>query len=201
LVSRADRILSVTALVAALLSLLVTAADVYPRAKANFFPEATCANPRGLTPVRDLTATATSTLASDGDFTYIPGNAVDGNATTAWAPAGGDGGNGKQLLIHLASAENLRLACVINGYAKDGDLYLRNARMRDVTVQTDTGHVTGTLTDLPPEQSHQFQDLPLPKGRTSLVGVTITSYYSGTSNNGQRAHLDSCVSEVMLYRV
>jgi hypothetical protein len=94
-----------------------------------------------------------------------------------------------------------RLACVINGYAKDGDAYLRNARMRDVTVETDVRHVAGTLTDLPPEESHQFQDLPLPKGRTSLVSVTITSFYSGISNNGLRAYLDLCVSEVMLDRM
>ena len=197
------RIRSASPGVLSVLALLVSSAQAYPQVKASLFPAATCANHRDLKPVstHELTATATSTLPPERGNTYVAGNAVDGDATTAWAPAGGDGGAGKQLFIHLVSPEDLRLACVINGYAKDSDLYLRNARIHDVTVQTDAGTVTGTLTDLPPDESHEYQDLPLPKGSTTQVSITVTTSYSGISNNGLGAHQDLCVSEIMFYRL
>lgn len=191
-----DRFVSRAGLAIALFTLAVQA---YPLVKSSVFPDVTCAHPGGRAPLHGMSATATSTLPEETGHTYEARNAVDGDMKTAWAPAGGDGGYGKRLSIQLDSPTNLVLACIVNGYAASADLYVRNARVRDVSVETAAGYVNGTLTDLPPSEFNQYQDLPLPRGRTDFVTITIMSFDSGTSNDGHQGYLDTCVSEILLY--
>jgi hypothetical protein len=195
-----DRGLSIAALVVAGMSLVISGIQAWPTVSATFFPRPTCAQPRGLVPVKGVSASTTSSLESTADRTYEASNTVDGDATTAWALPGGADGIGEQLALAVRPSARIVLACVINGYARSADLYARNARLRDVTVETAAGSITGTLINHPPDSSNQFQDLPLRPGETDFVRITIHTSYSGVTIDDRKSYLDICVSEILLYQ-
>lgn len=186
--------IAVLALLTSILGTVIAAYGGIDGIQNRFFPSPDCDHHSSLSPVRPAGADASSTLTPAGTTTYVATNAIDGDQRTAWIPAGGNGGQGQSITFRFERAVDVRLVCVINGYARSEDLRERNAKIRDVSVVTDRGTAAGTLLD-----EGGYQPLPLRPGRTSTLRLVITTFYSGVMSGGHQGYLDTALSEVSCY--
>ncbi|WP_166804625.1 hypothetical protein [Cryobacterium sp. TmT3-12] len=160
--------------------------------------EADCEDPRGLHLVSGVGAESSSALTeSDPRVVEHPAVlAIDGDLGTSWVE-GVDGlGTNETLTLSLPGTPDVQLVCVINGYAKSEALYLRNARVRQFTVQTDQGSQPSMLRQKPVADYAAYQSLALPKGSTSEIVLTIAIAVGGVG--GDRA-ADTSISEVEVW--
>lgn len=102
-------------------------------------------------------------------------------------------GVGASITFTFSGQHDIRLICVVNGYALNEERYRANARVRQFDVTTDQGERTAVLSDLPPEEIATFQRLRLREGRTDSVTLTIGST---SSMGGTQAVTDTAISEV-----
>jgi hypothetical protein len=196
--NRTDKV-AAAALVLSFLAFSLSLAQAIPPYISAAFPPDTCEKHPGLREVRPGQSSASSTLSPQGAFTFNPQNAADGDAKTAWAPAGSDGGRGQQIDFIFSAAIDLRLVCIINGYALNQDIYSRNGRIRDVATTTAQESETGTLRNQPTEQLGDFQDVPIRQGATDRFQLAIAGFYSGIATQDRRGYLDTCTSELQFY--
>jgi hypothetical protein len=186
--------IAVLALITSIIGTVIGSFGGITGIRTEFFPPPDCDHHASFSPIQPTAATASSALASQGATTYVAANAIDGDLRTAWIPAGSDGGQGESISLQFAGTADLRLVCVVNGYARSNDLRERNAKIRDVLVTTDRGQASGTLQD-----QGGYQVLPLRPGRTSSLRLTITTFYSGVMSGGRQGYLDTALSEVSCY--
>lgn len=138
----------------------------------------------------DVTASATSTLEPDGAIRYDADVTLDGDPATAWNDGVEDDvGIGERLTYRFAEPVLLDALEVVNGYDKvlesGEDVWRANARVKDLTVSTDTASVTATLRDDRDLQVVSVRD----RGTCSVV-LTIDSVHPGSS------YSDVAISEV-----
>lgn len=155
----------------------------------------TCSNPLGLRLLTGVKADGEHLVDATG--AYPPSNVVDGNTSTTWAD-GRDGlGLGSVMTFELRDEADLRLVCIVNGYAKSWDLYRRNSRVRLAVVGTDQGKVDWVLDDSGttdrPAVYQAFRPVP---GRTETVTLTVRSAYAAQAEAGKNSYADTCISEV-----
>jgi hypothetical protein len=191
--TRSD-VLSALALITSIVGVVLSSYGGIPGFRAEFFPPADCDRHPDLHNVRPVEATATVTLPAQGTSSYAAANAIDDNTQTAWITTGTDGGEGQSIVFRFDRPQDLRLVCVVNGYARSEDLSERNAKIRDLVVETDRGKAPGTLLN-----QGGFQMLPLPAGPTTRLKLTISTHYSGAMRDGRPAYQDTALSEVACY--
>ncbi|WP_437184179.1 hypothetical protein [Subtercola boreus] len=72
----------------------------------------------------------------------------------------------------LPDDTDVRLICVLNGYAKGAD-YEMNASVQVVTVATDRGHRDATLPPLDAANAFTYQPLAFAPGTTRTITLTV----------------------------
>lgn len=70
---------------------------------------------------------------------YGPGNLFDGNLSTAWVEGVSGNGAGQKLLIAFDRPRLLSGFDLVNGYAKNRDIYAKNARVRSAVLRLSDG--------------------------------------------------------------
>lgn len=173
---------------------IVTAASGHLQ---ELFREPSCADPKDLTLIRPSAATASTPVYEDvyneQPVSYPPENAIDTNTGTAWVEGAEGYGVGASITFAFGEQRDIRLICVVNGYALNEDRYRANGRVRQFDVTTDQGEKTAVLSDLPVDEITTFQRLRLPEGPTRSVTLKIGST---SSMGGSQAATDTAVSEV-----
>lgn len=158
-----------------------------------------CDNPRDLHLVQGLSAESESVLPAD-TASYEAQLAVDGDSGTSWVEGelGDDNpyGRGEVLEITLPETRDVRLVCIINGYAKDPELFARNARIRQLTVTTEQGSKESVLPEKTGADYAAYQPLQLQEGRTATLSIEIGTVRAG---QGQDRFTDTAVSEVEIW--
>lgn len=150
-----------------------------------------------------------SELTAEGRFnppeqgaTYEPARAIDGDSSTAWVEGNDEAdpttkyGEGQSLTITLAEPRDVQLVCVINGYAKTEQLYLDNARIRQLTVSTDNGQIDSVLPEKPLEFYAAYQPVAIRAGTTTELVLTIGTARAGQTQSQQT---DTAISEVEIW--
>jgi hypothetical protein len=129
---------------------------------------------------RSITASASSEHAPDRGITYSPRNTLDGNENTAWNSSGS--GQGDWLRYEFDRPSRIRAMEIVNGYAKDPEIFKRNNRLRVVRIVTDDGSFTRTLRD-----TLDSQRVTGPFRVTQFVRIEIQSLYQGTDSTIRNA--------------
>jgi len=165
----------------------------------------TCQDPRELTQATPRSVDGGSkkadTFVNKGPVNYAATNLVDGNTSTAWVE-GEDGlGLGAQVTIRFDPRVDVRLICIVDGYAESWDLYKRNSRVRQLSVSTEQGTRSALLADAgSPDRPAVYQQVNSEPGVTSYVDLKITSAYAAQRDTAVTlAYPDTSISEVEIW--
>ncbi|MEF2976143.1 NADase-type glycan-binding domain-containing protein [Subtercola sp. YIM 133946] len=165
--------------------------------------QATCANPQDLTLLSGNSISATGASLSypttSGTFSYPPDQLVDGTRSTAWVSADtATLGVGSTVTLTLPHDVDLRLICVLNGYAKGAD-YEMNASVQVVEVATDRGKRDATLPALTADNAFDYQPLAFTPGKTSTVTLTMLVVDPPVHPDPSEGPVSATMSEVELW--
>ena len=166
---------------------------------------ATCQDPGDLVLAAPTSADGRAkppdSFPTKGEVSYPAGNVVDGNTSTAWVEGETGLGLGAQLSLALDPDTDVRLVCIVDGYAESWDLYKRNSRVRLLRVATDQGTRTALLADAgTPDRPAVYQPLNTATGSTSRITLTIVSAYAAQRDAASAtAYADTSISEVEVW--
>lgn len=143
--------------------------------------------------------------AGDPNYDHEAELAIDYRPDTAWAPerpAAGlpTGSRGEWIEINFSQPVDLHLVCVLNGYTRTGankEIYLKNAKLRDVTLTTGANSTTTTLENLSVDSRFTYQEVNANDGLTKLVRLTIDDYYPAEIDS--ESSEDTCLSEIEVW--
>jgi hypothetical protein len=165
----------------------------------------TCQDPGDLVLVTPTNVDGSSkppdNFQNKGAVTYGPTNLVDGNTSTAWVEGMTGLGLGAQLTVELDPNADVRLVCIVDGYAESWDLYKRNSRARLLRVDSDQGTRTALLVDAgSPDRPAVYQQLNTAMGPTTHLTLTIVSAYAAQRDSvSTTAYPDTSISEVEVW--
>jgi hypothetical protein len=141
----------------------------------------------------DYTATASSTLAAQGDHEYGVDNLRQMNAERTWAEGAGGDGIGESVTLDIHRPLPLDTILIMPGYkADDVTLWTKNNRVAELEITLNGEHTfTATIPD------DKFADLyPIPV-RTYTKPVTNLKLVIKKVHSGTSAH-DTCISRLQL---
>lgn len=137
----------------------------------------------------ELTATASSTLAAQYGYSYYAGNVLSSTATSPWVEGASGYGVGEWIQISTSDGKQATLSevSIRNGHQRTSDLYYKNGRVQDITLEfSDGSSVYVTLDDYMDWQTIVLSE-PV---STSYVRIIIESVYSGSH------YTDTCIARV-----
>lgn len=118
---------------------------------------------------------------------YGGSNVIDNNRATAWVEGVDGGGIGQSLMVTFDGLRKIDLVKIVNGYAKNSEIFLKNNRVRQLVVETSGGlRQVVTLMDRDQRQTLDLPDL----GEIGWISFEINSVYPGTKYD------DTAISEL-----
>jgi hypothetical protein len=128
-------------------------------------------------------------------------NLIDGNTSTAWVEGRQGLGLGSNITLRFQPAVDVRLVCLVDGYAESWDLYKRNSRARLLTVETQQGTRAALLSDAgSPDRPAVYQPVNIAPGMTSYLTLTIKGAYAAQRDGtATLAYSDTSISEVEVW--
>ncbi|MHA7776172.1 NADase-type glycan-binding domain-containing protein [Roseibium sp. M-1] len=131
---------------------------------------------------------ASSVLDPQYGNRYGPGNLSDGNLATAWVEGVTGTGAGQRVLIAFDRPRRLAGFEVVNGYAKNRDIYRKNARLKTVILRLSDG--SSQNLDLPDDMRASRFTFGAPLEATWLE-LEIGSVFAGSK------YADTALSELV----
>lgn len=135
-------------------------------------------------------------------YTYPPKNAFDGSLSTAWiAPADG-GGVGTALTVRFAHSLDVRLICIVNGYAKGGLAakgFEQNGSAAAISVRTDNGTRTSSLPTLDTQDPYRFIQVLPAAGPTTSATFTVQAYAPPLTPVPDNGPVSSSITEIQIW--
>lgn len=95
----------------------------------------------------------------DVGHSYPAANLVDGSRQSAWIEEEEDGGVGARITLDLPEKQDVRLGCILNGYAKTSELYDANGSVRVLEVATASGARAAALPGVTDASVFDYQPL------------------------------------------
>ncbi len=146
-------------------------------------------------------ATATSYLDPMGTNGYHPNNVTGYNKTSAWAEGVEGAGIGEAIELRQMymgpGAERLTFTrfCIVNGYAKNKDIWEKNARVKELAVYYGGDYLGRIqLKDCMEPQYIDVSDLKMSvnNGREAVFKFVIRDVYPGTK------YEDTCLTGILI---
>lgn len=125
--------------------------------------------------------TSSSSLASQGKFSYKPNLTLDGKLETAWLEGAKGNGIGEWILYSSENNQTVSSMTIYNGYLKNNTTYLNNGRMKKFSLEFSDGTIlTYDIAKISFSESKKgFEinfDTPV---ITSSVKLTVLDVYKG----------------------
>src|SRR5690349_17536395 len=161
-----------------------------------WFDSPTCEDPENLQLVDAIRVEASSVhtdTEEEGGLTHPASDAHDGDLGTGWVEDAPDLGTGEWIEFQLPAGTNLRMVCIVNGYAMTAERYQLNGRARQVATETDPGTTAASLPDKATEAYAEVQQVAIASGQTDSVRLTIRSLRASAGSSGTK---DTAISEV-----
>lgn len=141
----------------------------------------------------ESSASASSTLASQGNHSYGANHLVDNDVTTAWVEGVTGVGRGESVVIYLKDKMYVSGIKVFNGYHASQELYNKNGRVTDFSCYSSEGK----------SYSSRFGDIP-EVGYTAYFDEvwytdTITLIIDDAVKGSK--YEDTCISEIQVNAV
>ncbi|MBO6508915.1 MAG: caspase family protein [Roseibium sp.] len=131
---------------------------------------------------------ASSVLDPQYGNRYGPGNLVDGKLTTAWVEGVSGNGNGERILINFDRPRLLSGFEIVNGYAKNKDIFFKNARVNTAILRLSDG--SSETISLPDNMRTSRFDFSQPV-ETSWIEIEIATVFKG------KKYADTALSEFL----
>lgn len=147
------------------------------------------------------TATATSHLEPIGTNGYLPMNATDTSRMGAWAEGADGYGIGEAIELHQmymgpgADVLTFTRFCIVNGYAKNEDIWQKNARVKELKVYYGDVYMGSIhLKDCIEPQYIDVSALNMRvcNGREAVFRFEIADVYPGTK------YEDTCITGILM---
>lgn len=136
-----------------------------------------------------ISVQATSSL-SEHDMTHDANRIMDGDLTKAWVEGADGDGIGENITFILDGTYKISGISISAGYQKTSELYAKNSRPKDITIEfSDGGQCQYCLDDTYSNQIILF-DEPV---NSETIKIIIDSVYPGTT------YTDTCISEISLF--
>lgn len=165
-----------------------------------------CSNPNQLVLVAPSEMTVSGDYLTDtnsgGHFTYPPQQAFDGNLSTAWVAPEKDGGVGTTLKVAFpAGQRNVRLVCVVNGFAKNGlaGAFTANGSVGALSVETDTGARTSSLPALDTQNPFRISGVLVSAGETKSMTFRVLGYVPPLHPDSSHGKVSSSITEIQVW--
>ena len=130
-----------------------------------------------------------SVLAPQFGNSYGPNNLYDGNPATAWVHGSRGTGVGATILITFGKRRTVTGLSLINGYAKNADIFSKNSRVRRLELTFSNGETRSV--SLP--DNRQRHSIRLPSSvETDWVQLSIAEVYPGSK------YADTAISELQI---
>ena len=143
-----------------------------------------------LNPISWNNVSASSYLIEKSRY-YNPENAIDNDTSTAWIE-GLKENDGIGEFIEFSSENTFRVdkIDIINGFTKSQDLYMKNNRVKKITLEFSDGkkQVHELL-----DNNMDYQTIDVGGVNTNSVKVIIEEVYKGNK------YSDTCISEISMY--
>ena len=136
----------------------------------------------------NLRICASSVLDPQFGNRYGPGNLTDGNPATAWVEGVAGTGAGQKVSLSFDRPRRLAGFEIVNGYAKNRDIYRKNARLRTVTLRLSDGSSQSLSLPDDMRMSRFTFDSPL---EATWLELEIGSVFSGSK------YADTALSELV----
>lgn len=125
--------------------------------------------------------TSSSSLASQGKFSYKPNLTIDGKLETAWLEGAKGNGIGEWILYSSENNQTVSAITIFNGYLKNNTTYLNNGRMKKFSLEFSDGTIlTYDIAKLTFNESKKgFEinfDTPIV---TTSIKLTVLDVYNG----------------------
>ncbi len=145
-----------------------------PKAEEKKAEETKAEPEQAQSPVFDDEPEASSVLPPDRYTSYYgPKNAVDGNIRTAWNDGGS--GVGEWISLEAKSEQTVKGLRIVGGYPKREDVYYKNYRPKDVTIELSDGYTQQVTLE---DKMGEWQEFEFDKAhKTDYIKVTIDSVY------------------------
>ncbi|POF30566.1 NADase-type glycan-binding domain-containing protein [Roseibium marinum] len=135
-----------------------------------------------------LQVCASSVLDPQYGNRYGPGNLLDGETSTAWVEGVSGDGSGEKVLLAFDRPRWLQGFEIVNGYAKNQDIFHKNARIRTANITLSDGTSrTLSLSDTMDAERYVF-DAPV---EAAWLEFEIGSVFPGSK------YKDTAISEVI----
>lgn len=132
--------------------------------------------------------TSSSTLQQAG-YNYSPNNLIDGAYHTCWCEGVEGDGINEKVVFKLEDEAKIDRVSIVNGFDKSESLYLKNNRIKTLTLIFDDGEEVIELED----SYNCYQTIKLDKEHiSSKLIVQINSVYAGSE------YQDTCISEIKI---
>lgn len=141
--------------------------------------------------LRPQAAKASSVLEPTSTNNYRATNLLDGDLATAWNEGAQGPGIGEWVRLEFAEPVILAHIEIANGYQKDRDRFLGNARVKSLKLEYSNG--TTQLVDL--LDTKDFQSITTLRKATEWLKLTIVSVYPDYE------WADAALSEVRVYEL
>ncbi len=130
-----------------------------------------------------------SILAPQHGNSYGPANLYDGNPATAWVHGSRGPGIGATITVSFEKRRSVKGISLINGYAKNADIFAKNSRVRRIELVFSGGE-TRSLT-LPDDRQRRSIRLAA-SVEAEWVQVRIAEVYPGSK------YVDTAISELQI---
>lgn len=121
---------------------------------------------------------------------YNPENAIDNDTSTAWIEDLEGDGIGEFIQFSSENTFKVDKIDIINGFTKSQDLYIKNNRVKKVTLEFSDG--TKQVHKLR-DNNMDYQTIDVGGVNTNSVKVIIDEVYKGSK------YSDTCISEISIY--
>ncbi len=141
----------------------------------------------------DGMAASGSGYLADNAYACDPGCAFDGNVTTAWCSDGARAG--QWLRVDWSEPQRIAGIALVNGYAKNADVWRANARAKLIALYADGDASSGELLGyfyLDDDSREQYFPLDA-RVELSTLTIAFVETYAGDKYD------DLCMSELALY--
>jgi hypothetical protein len=171
--------------------------------KAQAAAVAGCDRPQNLKLLTGVTATSDSEMKYEAPagtiHEYPASNLVDGSRDSAWVAADESAkrGAGSAITLQLPQEEDVRLICVLNGYA-NGSNWQDNGSVRVLRVTTDQGDRDAALPALKASNAFTYQPLSFPQGVTKRIHLEV-KVSDGAQQYPPPPHVSATMSEIEVW--
>jgi len=168
--------------------------ETTPQPEVTPEPE-TVPEPEIILPPVFTNVTASSSLKSQGNFSYTPDKMTDNDTTTAWLEAAKDNGINEWVQFSADTEQTVSGITIFNGYQKNSTTYQNNGRLKKINVVfSDGNYLTYDLSNQTYKESLNGIDIKFENPiKTTSLRISILDVYKGIH------YTDTGITQINIY--